>query len=59
MATLSEHATIIRAAVAAARSDGYELSLEDANTDYPYVDLESHGEDGRLADWDTIIEIFD
>jgi hypothetical protein len=38
--SLATWAIRFRELVAAAREDGYTLSLEDADTDYPYVDLE-------------------
>lgn len=59
MATLSEHVTAIRAAIKAATDDGFKLSLEDRD-DYEcaYVDLEECDSDGRLVDWDSIIDSF-
>jgi hypothetical protein len=64
MATLSEHAEKISAAIEAARKDGYRLSLEDRDSyEEAYVDLEEYvvSEDGRdeLMDWQTIIPSFD
>lgn len=68
MATLSEHAATIAAAITAARADGYRLSLEDRDIyEEAYVDLEEYSieetEEGRkrphLVDWVTIITDFD
>lgn len=53
--SISTWSARFRELVAAARKDGYTLSLEDADTDHPYVDLEKRTKEGSLADWDTII----
>lgn len=59
MATLSEHAENIKAAIKAARDEGFQLSLENGE-EYgeAYVDLEEYGFDGgrrRLLDWENVI----
>jgi hypothetical protein len=54
--SLATWAIRFRELVAAAREDGYTLSLEDADTDYPYVDLEKRTEEDGLVDWDAIVE---
>ena len=63
MATLSEHAATIEAAIQAARSDGFRVALEDGDSyENASVDLERWVDtDGgpRLDGWETIIEKFD
>ena len=62
--TLQEHAENIRAAIRAARKDGYRLSLEEGGVyEEAYVDLEEYVTKGKgrevLHDWDAVIVSFD
>lgn len=60
MATLSEHAETIKAAIAAARADGYRVILEVGDEyEEAYVGPEKHSEEHGLLDRVTIITEFD